>query len=266
MNAESRTRQDSRIPITAILVIGFGCAALAAATAMLVVSKRMPSASNSPASSAIDDLVTRLEVLENHHTNTKGKRQPQTANGPKATESEAVEVVNALAERITQLEKIQEAREATDRRQAEFTEHLRRISEVYTHDAALRAMADPSADDETKATAWRTIRYSADLAWTDAIVMEAVRIGTTSSDPWLRADIWRQAHANHTNPLLLQPLLQALANDPDARVRSEAAETLDLYIDEIGVREALQNASEIDADPDVRQQALSSLKGPDGGY
>lgn len=262
MTAEATTRIGSRLPITAILVIGFGCAVLAVSTAMLVVSKRMSSSSDD----TIENLVARLERLEQRHADESGKSESESAVGAKAEETVAVDEVRTLTERITQLEKIQEAREVTDRRQAEFTEHLRRISEVYTHDAALRAMADPSADDETKATAWRTIRYSADLAWTDEIVMEAVRIGTTSSDPWLRADIWRQAHANHTHPLLLQPLLQALVNDPDARVRSEAAETLDLYIDEIGVREALQSASEIDADPDVRQQALSSLKGPDGGY
>ncbi len=177
-----------------------------------------------------------------------------------------VDDIRIMNQRLTRLEKMQEARQVTDRRQAEFTEHVRRISEVYTHEAAIRTMSDPSADDEMKATAWRSIRFSAAQAWTDEIVMEAVRIGTTANDPWLRADIWRQAHANHTNPLLLQPLLQALANDPDASVRSEAAETLDLYIDEFGVREALQSAGQFDASPDVREQAMSSLQGPDGGY
>jgi len=57
-----------------------------------------------------------------------------------------------------------------------------------------------------------------------------------------------------------------VAYDPDASVRSEAAETLDLYFDEIGVREALESAGQFYASPDVREQAMSSLQGPDGGY
>ena len=127
-------------------------------------------------------------------------------------------------------------------------------------------MLDPYASDEMKASAWGDVRMFAAEAWTDAIVAEAVRIGTTSPDPQIRADIWLQAKANHTHPLLLQPLLEALSYDPSSGVRGMAAYTLALYLDQPGVREALQVASQQDADLAVRQQAEESLAGPRGGF
>lgn len=127
-------------------------------------------------------------------------------------------------------------------------------------------MLDPYASDEMKASAWGDVRMFAAEAWTDAIVAEAVRIGTTSPDPRIRGDIWLQAKANHTHPLLLQPLLEALSYDPSSGVRGMAARTLALYLDQPGVREALQVASEQDPDLNVRQQAEESLAGPQGGF
>ena len=266
MNADTRSSHGSRLTLPVILVTGFVSVVLAAVTARVVVSKSMSSSPGSSSDIGTKELVVRLERLEQQVGREPGRNEPDGFVEAEGVMNVDVDDIRIMNQRLTRLEKMQEARQVTDRRQAEFTEHVRRISEVYTHEAAIRTMSDPSADDEMKATAWRSIRFSAAQAWTDEIVMEAVRIGTTANDPWLRADIWRQAHANHTNPLLLQPLLQALANDPDASVRSEAAETLDLYIDEFGVREALQSAGQFDASPDVREQAMSSLQGPNGGY
>ncbi len=127
-------------------------------------------------------------------------------------------------------------------------------------------MLDPSATDEMKASAWRDARMFAAEAWTDAIVAEAVRVGTTSPDPRIRADIWLQAKANHTHPLLLQPLLEALSYDPSSGVRGMAARTLALYLDQPRVRGALQVASEQDPELNVRQRAEESLAGPQGGF
>ena len=132
--------------------------------------------------------------------------------------------------------------------------------------AAIETMMNPLANDQEKATAWGQVRANPAEYWTDTIVREAVWIGATSLDAQVRADIWRHAHANHTHPLLLQPLLQALASDPDRSVREEAAETLYLYLDQPGVREALRVASQYDADSGVRRQAEVSLAGPQGGF
>jgi hypothetical protein len=63
-----------------------------------------------------------------------------------------------------------------------------------------------------------------------------------------------------------QPLLLAIANYPDRIVREEAAETLDLYLDQAGAREALEFAAEYDADSGVRQQAQTSLNGPERSF
>ncbi len=65
--------------------------------------------------------------------------------------------------------------------------------------------------------------------------------------------------------MLLQPLLQAVASDPHPSAREEAAETLDLYLDQPGVREALQFAASYDENPGVRRQATVSLAGPSTG-
>ena len=142
----------------------------------------------------------------------------------------------------------------------------RRAQRAQMAAAAAGVMLDPVNDDMAKIRAWQNMRMNAAEYWSDAVVAEAVRIGTTAEDPQIRADIWRQAHANHTHPLLLQPLLQALTTDPDRSVREEAAETLDLYLDQPGVPETLQTASQYDADPGVRMQAATSLGGPQGGF
>ncbi|MGI9202480.1 MAG: HEAT repeat domain-containing protein [Woeseiaceae bacterium] len=266
MKAEVRPNHRPSFSLATIVVTGLISVVVAAATTMLVVSRITPSLSQDTSASELSDVVARLERLERRTAqNSQGNNlMPASESGTGARVT--VDDLDTIEERIARLEQAAEARTVAERRQAEFQDNVRRMTEVYTHEVAFKVLADPAANDETKATAWRTIRYSAAQAWTDDIVMEAVRIGTTSTDPWIRADIWRQAHANHTHPLLLQPLLQALTGDSDFRVRSEAAETLDLYLGEIGVRDALQNAIEYDEHPDVRRQAQSSLKGPDGGF
>ena len=86
-----------------------------------------------------------------------------------------------------------------------------------------------------------------------------VRIGETSEDEAVRADVWRQADGKDRNSLLVRPMLSALANDPSERVRSEAAETLQNYTGEPGVVPALRHAAKNDSSEEVRQEAQSSL-------
>lgn len=266
MNSEAHPKQRPVLPLAAILGFGLLSVVLAAATAMIVVSSKIPTQSDTLSDRDFRDIIIRLERLEEHRAREfeESETAPVAQAGPDM--AVAVDDLRIVRERLARLEKMQEGRQSVDRQQAEFAEQARRMTEVYEHKDAIRVMSDPSSNDDMKATAWRSIRFYADQAWTDEIVLEAIRIGTTATDPWLRADIWRQAHANHTSPLLIQPLLQALSSDPDPNVRSEAAETLDLYLEETGVREALQSAGDYDAHPDVRRQAQSSLKGPDSGF
>jgi hypothetical protein len=197
---------------------------------------------------------------------TEVNTQPAPASGsqvePETEEISVGQDTFGLSERLARLEQIEQDRQDAAQRRAEE----RRLQLAQMAAAATEVMLDPLADDQMKAGAWGQIRMNAAETWSYLIVAEAVRIGTSSTNPQMRADIWRQAHAGRTHPLLLQPLLYAMANDLERTAREETAETLDLYLDQPGVREALQIASQYDADPGVRRQALTALNGPQGGF
>jgi hypothetical protein len=93
-------------------------------------------------------------------------------------------------------------------------------------------------------------------AFDDAeIVAAAAQLGTKSAYAGVRQTVWAiLRNVDLTDPSLVQPLLQALANDPDADVRMQAALTLNTFLDRPGVREALQRAA---AEDPSRQPAAS---------
>ncbi len=93
-----------------------------------------------------------------------------------------------------------------------------------------------------------------------AILPAVLPLAETSEDPAVRADAWRQLHGCD-DPSLLAPLLRAHESDPVARVREEAAESLDAFLADALVAQALRFAAENDPDPGVRRQALESLAG-----
>jgi hypothetical protein len=61
------------------------------------------------------------------------------------------------------------------------------------------------------------------------------------------------------DPRLRQPLLDALAYDPHAKAREEAAESLADFLPDLSIEAALRFAAENDADAGVRRQAAASL-------
>jgi len=132
--------------------------------------------------------------------------------------------------------------------------------------AAAATITNPAATEQAKVAAWGMVSASGADYLTDSIVVEVTRIGMTSADPNVRADIWRIARATETHPLLLQPLLQALASDPDGNVRAAAARALDQYLDEGGVIEALESAAQYDPDAAVRERAAASLTNSQAGF
>lgn len=264
MKLTSSTSHRNRLPFTAITLTLLASTGAAALVAQLISSRPEPTPLMSSSSERIDEIVIRLERIENRlaEINT----QPAPASGPQV-EPETEEIAGGqdtfgLGQRLARLEQIEQDRQDAAQRRAEE----RRLQLAQMAAAATDVMLDPLADDQMKAGAWGQIRMNAAETWSDLIVAEAVRIGTSSTNPQMRADIWRQAHAGRTHPLLLQPLLYAMANDLERTAREEAAETLDLYLDQPGVREALQIAAQYDADPGVRRQALTSLNGPQGGF
>lgn len=118
---------------------------------------------------------------------------------------------------------------------------------------------DPRATEQDKLRAWGSLR-NREGAWTDAVVAEMTRIGLSSADPAVRADVWRQADGRSTHPAMAVALLQALQSDAVAGVREEAAETLENYADRPDVQQALRLAREHDPDEKVRRYAQRSLE------
>lgn len=89
---------------------------------------------------------------------------------------------------------------------------------------------------------------------TGDIAIAAAQLATESNDPIVRSTIW-QSMIGVGDPNLVDPLLHALANDVDARVRTRAAAALAVHKDAPGVREALDNAMEQDPEWRVRTAA-----------
>lgn len=139
---------------------------------------------------------------------------------------------------------------------ARFQEEARRALALNA-EGARTTILDPGKSEAEKLGAWGALR-NAD-SWGDSIVTEMIAIGETSADPDVRADVWRQADARSTNTLLVAPLMRALQSDADDRVRSEAAETLENYLTEPGVRDALIYAAENDSSSGVRKEARGAL-------
>lgn len=92
----------------------------------------------------------------------------------------------------------------------------------------------------------------------DAVVAAVVELGTNAEDPQIRNRAW-SAMKGVGNRYLVQPLIDALAGDPDYNVRRSAAFTLGDFLAEPGVRGALARAAEEDAEDTVRSAARRSL-------
>ena len=89
------------------------------------------------------------------------------------------------------------------------------------------------------------------------LVLDAMmHLGVNAAEGSVRADVWRQM-SGMTDARLLPALLDALAYDPVAEVREEAAETLIDFLPDPTVMAALQQAANNDPDGDVRRQAAA---------
>jgi len=134
-------------------------------------------------------------------------------------------------------------------------------------DAALEQLTlrarDVAATEEQRLAALRELRGKTRPDGLDArlaVLDDMLVLAQNSTDPAVRADVWRQL-SNVTDPRLKQPLLDALAFDKDAKAREEAAETLAGFLPDAKVEAALRQALQNDASEDVRKQAGKSLAG-----
>ncbi len=122
---------------------------------------------------------------------------------------------------------------------------------------------DRNSTPEEMLLALRRLRGRTLEDGTDArlpVLFAMIELSQTSQDGEVRADVWRQLDGV-TDPSLLTPLLDALANDPHPRAREEAAESLAAFLPDPNVEAALRYAMENDEDAGVRRQAAESLSG-----
>jgi len=111
-------------------------------------------------------------------------------------------------------------------------------SESVSAEARATLLNSTLADGERIAALNRLARGDYD----SAVVAATAQIGLTSQDVGARISAW--AHMRRIDdPYLVQPLLQALANDDNPIVRQQAALTLNTFLDEPGVRGSLLRAA-----------------------
>ena len=118
-----------------------------------------------------------------------------------------------------------------------------------------------ASSEQEKLAALRKLRFAKSNdgdARTHEVIVAMIALANTTKHSSVRADVFRQLDGV-TDPILEEVLLDALANDQDASVRSEAAETLAHYRSSARVAKALSIAMKGDASSDVRNQARRSL-------
>jgi hypothetical protein len=125
--------------------------------------------------------------------------------------------------------------------------------------AAERVILDPAANEADKVRTHGELRYQGG-EYSTAALSELLRIGASGADAQTRADVWRFFDGAYCPPALVGPLQRALACDPAANVREEAAETLGNHLAVPGVRASLTAALQ-DADEGVRAKVARTLRG-----
>ena len=250
----------SRPSYTTAIAIAAGVGALVAGGLVFLLSSQTawPSveasvpASPSIDSSQLDALEQRLRALEAKQIAARVDEPPERVPVTPTDQSKLAK----LAQRIAKLE--------TQRIEASALQ----ISHAITAATPLSTVVqenqqrilDPRLTELEKLKAWGALRFLGKDAWTDAVVFEMIRIGRTSQDSAVRADVWRQADAHSKSPALVPALLRALTNDSVANVREEAAETLENYTSDPAVVQALEQAKQSDQDEGVRRFAGRSLE------
>ena len=118
----------------------------------------------------------------------------------------------------------------------------------------------PSESDQARMSAIHSlqIHYRDGEPLDEEIMQRAIALGTKSRDPRdprVRRGIWG-ALSRTGDPGVVEPMLQLLSEDPDERVRERVLMLLSMrFIEEPGVREAIEGAQTNDSSPLVRKAA-----------
>lgn len=127
-------------------------------------------------------------------------------------------------------------------------------NEVFNARAAIMNRESPIQD---KLAALQMLRRAD--ARTDDVVREMVLAYYSTDNENSRADIFRQLDGV-TTPELKVPLLEAVSQSANSRVRAEAADTLANYLPDPDVKGWLEHLAANDPTPRVRREAQRSLR------
>lgn len=206
------------------------------------------------------DVAARMEAIEDRLAELEMVpvlvRQPVSPD-PVATRASVVARLAKMEESVAALKAAAKSRVLPSGHLTAARQDREPTDRSLRHESARFSVLDPTLGDDAKLIAWRELR-SAEI-WGDDVVLEMIRIGQSSQDPSIRADVWRQAHGRDRNELLVLPMMDAMRNDLNSRVRAEATETLADYKDRTDVLAALQFSAANDPDERVRREALESL-------
>jgi len=122
-------------------------------------------------------------------------------------------------------------------------------------------LLDPSESDWDRWTAIGALQrdYRDAEPFDEEFMLTAIALAKSSRDPRVRRGIWRNM-GNTGDPMVVGPLLLALRDDRDERVRESVVYALGLrFIEEPGVREAVEGARDGDPSPLVRKKAEQVL-------
>jgi hypothetical protein len=224
------------------------------------------------ASGAVDvsPLAARIEALEGESARARQIVDADHLTPPPPSEREtrmatADPRVDDLIAALERLEKsVAEARTAASARsQAQAIIDKRAEVLARTVDDLSRQAHDLAETEERRLEALGGLRGQRLDDGTDArlpVLDDMIRMAQTSANGATRADVRRQL-SHVTDARLKQPLLNALASDPDPKSREEAAETLADFLPDAQVESALRAAMQNDAATKVRKQAAESLAG-----
>lgn len=96
-------------------------------------------------------------------------------------------------------------------------------------------------------------------ARTPEVVQAMLELQAKSSDPNVRADVFRQL-SGVSDPMMKPHLINGVLKDDNPKVREEAAETLAPFWSDPYVQSALRSAAQNDPDQKVREQAEETLR------
>ncbi len=262
-------RPSSPSSPSVLIAVAIAAALLGGAASAFLVMARSPDASIQSATGTtdLDAMHRRLEHLEAELAKSNSA-VPVVQRGGAQSPVEREPASGAMDRLLQRLEAVEHALVGLGKPSAEASKP---VLAAVPPDAAIakqtpesqiaagqEVILDPGRSDQEKLRAWGELR-SHPNGWNDAVVATMTHLGLNHADATVRADVWRQADARSTNPAMGQALLRALQADQEAKVREEAAETLENYLDLPGVRDALAYARDRDVDEAVRRQATRTL-------